>query len=619
MTPIRESFLLPGLFLTVTLLGGLRVSSSIRLIPPSLSAIVLAVLLIGALVRSRVVLPAALLDSTRKPLENLCGAVVLVTLLAATSQAISLVVPERGLLHFAFVVFLLVQFASLAAAGIDRRGMLRSLFVLLGSAFVLRFIVLESLYASDGGTLKRVLTALMTGVTLGGIEYAPHAAITGYVALATLTLYFIGLVLLPSGQLSSTSTLVPTAREGLVVPLLLCAVVATTSACGADAALPARENPATVGEAKASDGPGRAFGSRDSHLAALLRDETLASARVWRPPAVPPSAANLGANPPTSFQFGENDDVDCRFSLEPVGGMTLKFNCELPDGSLVKVKYGETNQELFAEVAATRLVSALGFGADRMHVVRSVRCAGCPAFPFAALRCLAKTGMRRVCLPRGIAYAQVVSFETAVVEQRLEGRKVEAVEDQGWAWYELGKIDPARGGSSRAEVDALRLVAVFLAHWDNKAENQRLVCLPSADAPGGRCTDAFAIMQDLGASFGPTKLDLHNWRNNPVWADPRTCRVSMEHLPFGGGTFPEQQISEEGRLFLLRLIGQLSSTQIEALFSSSRVTTFDGITAEGRNAAAWTSVFFEKVRQIREAGPCPPGDVIAAQGAKAAG
>ena len=43
MTPLRESFFLPGLFLTVTLLGGLRVGTAIRLVPPSLSAIVLAV------------------------------------------------------------------------------------------------------------------------------------------------------------------------------------------------------------------------------------------------------------------------------------------------------------------------------------------------------------------------------------------------------------------------------------------------------------------------------------------------------------------------------------------------------------------------------------------------
>ena len=618
MTPLRESFFIPGVFLTVTLLGGLRVGTTIRLVPPSLSAIVLAVMLIGALVRARVLVPARLLDSTRQPLENLSGAVVLLTLLAATAQALNLVVPERGLLHFVFVVFLFVQFVSLAAAGIDRRGMLRSLFVLLGAAFALRFIVLESLYAPDGGTVKRVLTALMAGVTLGGIEYVPHAAITGYAALATLALYLIGLVLLPGERPPAASALVRTVHAGLTVPLIVCALLVGTSACSGTE-IPANSNPATVGEAKASEGPTKAFGSKESLDTAALRDRALAAARVWRQPPVPPSAANLGVNPQTNFPFDENDDVECLFSLEPVGGMTLKFNCALPNGTLLKIKYGETNQELYTEVAATRLVSALGFGADRMHVVRSVRCGGCPTFPFPALRCLAKTGLRSVCFPGGIDHSQVVAFQPAVVEQRFEGRKIEAVEDQGWAWYELDKIDPARGGSPRAEVDALRLLAVFLAHWDNKAENQRLVCLAGGDAPDGQCTQAFAIMQDLGGSFGPTKLDLHNWRNNPVWADPQTCRVSMEHLPFAGSTFPEQQISEEGRRFLLQLIEQLTAAQIEALFTTSRATMFDGVTAEGRNASAWSKVFLDKVREIRDAGPCPPVDVSAQKAAKAAG
>ena len=611
MTPLRESFLIPGIFLTVTLLGGLRVDTSIRLLPPALSAIVLAVLLIGALVRARVVIPERLLDSMRQPMENLSGAVVLVTMLAATAQAINLVVPERGLLHFVFVVFLLIQFLSLAAAGIDRRGMLRSLFVLLGSAFALRFIVLESLYAADGGTVKRVVTALMSGVTLGGIEYTPHAAITGYAALATLVLYMVGLVLLPGPAPPAAHALVRTVRDGLTVPLLLCAAVALNSACGVESEPPAQKDHGTVGEAKASGDPTKTRGSGDGHRLTQLREEALAAARVWMPPAVPPSAANLGVTPPSKHRFDEHGDLNCRFSLEPVGGRTLKFHCELADGTVAKIKYGETNQELYAEVAATRLVSALGFGADRMHVVGNVRCAGCPRFPFPALACFARTGMKYLCFPGGLDYARVISFQPATVEERFDARKIEAFEDQGWAWYELDKIDPTRGGSPRSEVDALKLLAVFLAHWDNKAENQRLVCLPGTERPDGGCTRAFALMQDLGSSFGPSKLDLHNWRNNPVWVDPRACRVSMEHLPFTGATFPEQQISEEGRLFLLQLMEQFSPDQIKALFTTSRVTAFDGVHASGRNADEWVRVFFDKVRQIHDAGPCPEVDVTA--------
>ena len=57
-------------------------------------------------------------------------------------------------------------------------------------------------------------------------------------------------------------------------------------------------------------------------------------------------------------------------------------------------------------------------------------------------------------------------------------------------------------------------MAVLLAHWDNKAENQRLVCPPGAEGPEGTCSKPLAIMQDLGATFGPVKVDLNNWRQD---------------------------------------------------------------------------------------------------------
>ncbi len=83
--------------------------------------------------------------------------------------------------------------------------MLRSLAVLMGCAFFLRFVALESLYAPGRGALKRVMTALMEGVTLGALDYAPTGAATGYVAFLALTLYLIGLLLLPSGGATRAS------------------------------------------------------------------------------------------------------------------------------------------------------------------------------------------------------------------------------------------------------------------------------------------------------------------------------------------------------------------------------------------------------------------------------
>jgi hypothetical protein len=325
---------------------------------------------------------------------------------------------------------------------------------------------------------------------------------------------------------------------------------------------------------------------------------------VWNPPPAPIAEARLGENPGGAEAFGDADEVSCRMVLAPVGGTTPKFNCELGTGEVVKVKYGAGNAELGAEVAASRLIAALGFGADRMFRVKTVRCAGCPALPFQALRCFAATGMERGCFPTGIDYRRHTDFEPAVVERRLEGDTIESADGQGWAWYELDLIDPAQGGSPRHEVDALRLLAVFLAHWDNKAENQRLICLPGGARPDGGCSKPFALMQDLGATFGPNKMDLHNWRNTPVWADAKTCFVSMERLPFGGGTFPEGRISEKGRQFLLGMLSQLTTAQVRELFARSGATGLEGITMAGRDPDAWVAAFMDKVRQIREAA-CP--------------
>src|SRR5688500_1016798 len=149
------------------------------------------------------------------------------------------------------------------------------------------------------------------------------------------------------------------------------------------------------------------------------RDAALASAIVWVPPTTPVSKLDLATNAASDGRFSPDAPLRCRFRLDEVGGTTPKFYCELADGERVKIKYGLGNPELPAEVAASRLLTALGFPADRMFVVGGVDCEGCPRFPFQALRCYQNTGSLAACFFGGIDERTVQRFDFAVVERRL--------------------------------------------------------------------------------------------------------------------------------------------------------------------------------------------------------
>jgi hypothetical protein len=340
---------------------------------------------------------------------------------------------------------------------------------------------------------------------------------------------------------------------------------------------------------KGSSPPARAPGDEGARLRALRK------ARVWQEPARPIPTADLGANPPGPDAFGVDEDVPCTFRLHPSEGWTVKFDCVLASGEVVKVKYGRNSREVYGEVAATRLLAALGFGADRMYVVRSVKCRGCPLHPYPKM-------------PLLDAFRQdpgrEVPFKTAVIERKQPGRPIRGTESSGWAWYELDQVSAAAGGSSRAEVDALRLMGVFLEHWDNKAPNQRLVCVDTG-APEAECARPLAYLQDVGETFGPRAVDLEGWSRTPVWADAATCRVDMKDSPYAGATFGEAHISEAGRRFLGDLLRQLSHAQIVALFRGARFPEYPKQPPRGRDVENWAAAFEDRVRQIVDRPPCP--------------
>ena len=113
------------------------------------------------------------------------------------------------------------------------------------------------------------------------------------------------------------------------------------------------------------------------------------------------------------------------------------------------------------------------------------------------------------------------------------------------------------------------------------------------------------MIQDLGATFGPTKVNLSSWRDRPVWRDSASCLVTMKDLPFAGATFPDAQISEAGRMLLAEQLRALSEADVKRIFIEARFPDFYSATDDERDIEAWAAAFQTRVDQIAAAGPCP--------------
>jgi len=105
-----------------------------------------------------------------------------------------------------FDLVFLVLLGNTIAAAPDRIRVLRSLLVIFGSAFVVKFIVLAALSRPAETPVTRGLRMLFEGLTLGSITQDVVHPASGYVAFCTLMLYFYGLMLLPASE--------PTDSEG---------------------------------------------------------------------------------------------------------------------------------------------------------------------------------------------------------------------------------------------------------------------------------------------------------------------------------------------------------------------------------------------------------------------
>lgn len=316
-----------------------------------------------------------------------------------------------------------------------------------------------------------------------------------------------------------------------------------------------------------------------------VRLAALRYAQVWVPGNI--ASKNLRLGPQDASAFRPEAVVKCDYLEEKQTG-TPKFDCAISPDDKIRVKYGEANGEIYSEVAASRLLWALGFGADSVYPV-TVVCKGCPADPMKNYK--KADGTRE--------------FAAAIVERKLPGDPIELHKDSGWAWVELSFVDQTSGGAPLAHRDALKLLAAMIQHTDSKPEQQRLVCLdkthgmqPQTD---GTCKHPFMMINDLGKTFGTTSMfntdnksavNFEEWSSVPTWKGDEGCEAYLSKSFTGSLEHPK--ISEDGRKFLSGLLAQLSDQQLRDLFEVARFTKRDpNVSVED-----WVRVFKQKRDEI---------------------
>jgi hypothetical protein len=347
------------------------------------------------------------------------------------------------------------------------------------------------------------------------------------------------------------------------------------------------------------------------------------AANLFAPKAV--GQADIMAGPDQEkkqFQLHFNDKVICDFTTpgKQMGGNTPKFACKITqvesaDGTIqtltadmkeepVKVKFGANDNEVYAEIAATRLMWALGYYADAWYPVR-VECHNCPQDVIS-----------------GSGPVATRMFDPANIVRKFPWKKMteSGKDEQGWSWKELD----AANGRPTYERDGLKLLAAFIQHSDNKPPQQRLDCHKvqvdtKTNPPTTTCDMSLMLVQDVGASFGggggftsndSAKMNLNNWSNTKVWKQtgtdgaPKQCQAVLHKSFTASDGLGDPAISEEGRRFDAGLMCQLSDQQVEDLFKMSRASAMpqyhnsDGSFKPGFDDASivqkWVAAFKQK-------------------------
>jgi hypothetical protein len=199
-TAVRAYILLPLIFLTVALLGGLRIeaeNSAFLFLKPALICLIFASVLLVLFFRAGLIRLDGWFSENFSTLKNIANALVLLALFAASTQIFNSLLPERGLPFWIIAFCFFWTLWNNLFSEFNPKKLIKSLGGTFALAFAVKYLVLANLSAPPSDSLWQRMTESPTREAFTWLLDLPRfAAATGYIQFFTLVFYLIGLFLL---------------------------------------------------------------------------------------------------------------------------------------------------------------------------------------------------------------------------------------------------------------------------------------------------------------------------------------------------------------------------------------------------------------------------------------
>lgn len=191
----------PIIFLTVALLGGLRLAmpdNNFIFLKPALICLIFAAVMLVLFVRADLIRIEGWFSEEFTMLENLANGGVLISLFAATMQIFNSLLPEKGLPFWIISFCFLWTLTMNLFAEFDTKKLIKSLGALFGIAFLTKYLILGYLTAPVSESFWKGILENPTQEFFTYLFDLPRfSAGTGYIQFFTVIFYLIGLFLLP--------------------------------------------------------------------------------------------------------------------------------------------------------------------------------------------------------------------------------------------------------------------------------------------------------------------------------------------------------------------------------------------------------------------------------------